>query len=82
MYVQIFGYLVNRLEIWWVYLSPIEKIDKITNCIYITFPTIVLCFTYKCHVKIIGLEWERGRGYGNPYDKRVWFQHQYLRISY
>ena len=24
MYVHIFGYLVNKLEIWWVYLSPIE----------------------------------------------------------
>ena len=23
MYVHIFGYLVNKLEIWWVYLSPI-----------------------------------------------------------
>ena len=27
MYVHIFGYLVNKLEIWWVYLSPIEKDD-------------------------------------------------------
>ena len=25
MYVHIFGYLVNKLEIWWVYLSPIGK---------------------------------------------------------
>ena len=25
MYVHIFGYLVNKLEIWWVYLSPFEK---------------------------------------------------------
>ena len=25
MYVHIFGYLVNKLEIWWVYLSPIER---------------------------------------------------------
>ena len=25
MYVHIFGYLVNKLEIRWVYLSPIEK---------------------------------------------------------
>ena len=24
MYVHIFGYLVHKLEIWWVYLSPIE----------------------------------------------------------
>ena len=24
MYVHIFGYLVNKLEIWWVYLSPIS----------------------------------------------------------
>ena len=24
MYVHIFGYLVNKLEIWWEYLSPIE----------------------------------------------------------
>ena len=23
MYVHIFGYFVNKLEIWWVYLSPI-----------------------------------------------------------
>ena len=29
MYVYIFGYLVNKLEMWWVYLSPIEKI---CNC--------------------------------------------------
>ena len=28
MYVHIFGYLVNKLEIWWVYLSPIE-IEKL-----------------------------------------------------
>ena len=28
MYVHIFGYLVNKLEIWWVYLSPIEKKRK------------------------------------------------------
>ena len=25
MYVHIFGYLVNKLEIWWVYLSPIGE---------------------------------------------------------
>ena len=30
MYVHIFGYLVNKLEIWWVYLSPIENI-KLNN---------------------------------------------------
>ena len=28
MYVHIFGYLVNKLEIWWVYLYPIEKIKS------------------------------------------------------
>ena len=28
MHVHIFGYLVNKLEIWWVYLSPIEKITQ------------------------------------------------------
>ena len=27
MYVHIFGYLVNKLEIWWVYLSPIGSTD-------------------------------------------------------
>ena len=37
MYVHIFGYLVNKIEIWWVYLSPIEKnyndvSDSICNC--------------------------------------------------
>ena len=32
MYVLIFGYLVNKLEIWWVYLSPIEKkIQSVTS---------------------------------------------------
>ena len=33
-------------------------IVKITNCtcIYITFPTIVLCFTYKCPDKITGIK--------------------------
>ena len=30
MYVHIFGYLVNKLEIWWVYLSPIEKKKDMT----------------------------------------------------
>ena len=25
MYVHIFSYLVNKLEIWWVYLSPIAE---------------------------------------------------------
>ena len=37
MYVHIFGYLgylVNKLEIWWVYLSPIEK--KLTKAKYVT----------------------------------------------
>ena len=28
MYVHIFGYLVNKPEIWWVYLSPIENENK------------------------------------------------------
>ena len=32
MYVHIFGYLVNKLEIWWVYLSPIEK-NAVMLCI-------------------------------------------------
>ena len=31
MYVHIFGYLVNKLEIWWVYLSPIEKNKKMRH---------------------------------------------------
>ena len=31
MYVHIFGYLVNKLEIWWVYLSPIEYSVKNNN---------------------------------------------------
>ena len=38
---------------------------KITNCMHTTFPTIVLCFTYKCPDKITGIEWERGSGYWN-----------------
>ena len=25
MYVYILSYFVNKLEIWWLYLSPIEK---------------------------------------------------------
>ena len=29
MYVHIFGYFVNKLEIWWVYLSPIESVTVI-----------------------------------------------------
>ena len=36
MYVHIFGYLVNKLEIWWVYLSPIEN----------GFTIMWLCTTY------------------------------------
>ena len=44
-----------------------EKVITIanrTNCMYMytTFPTIVLCFTYKCPDKITGIEWEKGRG--------------------
>ena len=47
--------------------EKVIPIAKITNCIYTTFPTKVLCFTYKCHDKTTGIEWERGRGsgYGN-----------------
>ena len=41
--------------------EKVIPIAKITNCIYITFPTIVLCFTYKCPDKITGIEWESGR---------------------
>ena len=42
MYVHIFGYLVNKLEIWWVYLSPIDMI----NCTFhLTYSKIsVKCF--------------------------------------
>ena len=28
--------------------EKVIPIAKITNCMYTTFPTIVLCFTYKC----------------------------------
>ena len=51
--------------------EKVIPIAKITNCIYITFPTIVLYFTYKCPDKITGIKWEMGRGrerwsgYGN-----------------
>ena len=31
MYVYILSYFVNKLEIWWLYLSPIEKEKKILN---------------------------------------------------
>ena len=31
MYVHIFSYLVNKLDIWWVYLSPIEEIKHKKN---------------------------------------------------
>ena len=44
--------------------EKVIPIAKITNCIYITFPTIVLCFTYKCPDKITGIEWESGGGGG------------------
>ena len=40
--------------------EKVIPIAKITNCI--TFPTIVLYFTYKCPVKITGIKWEMGRG--------------------
>ena len=30
IYVHIFSYLVNKLEIQWIYLSPIEKTERIT----------------------------------------------------
>ena len=42
--------------------EKVIPIAKITNCIYVTFPTIVLCFTYKCPDKITGIKWERGGG--------------------
>ena len=47
--------------------EKVIAIAKITNCIYTIFPTIVLCFTYKRHDKITGIELERGMGirYGN-----------------
>ena len=45
--------------------EKVIPIAKITICIiYITFPTIVFCFTYKCPDKITGIKWERGRGRG------------------
>ena len=44
--------------------EKVIPIVKITNCRYTTFPTIVLCFTYKCPDKITGIEWERGGGGG------------------
>ena len=47
MYVHIFGYLVNKLEIWWVYLSPIE------NYSFYYFSNIVLhanLFLWYIHV--------------------------------
>ena len=43
--------------------EKVIPIAKITNCFYYTtFPTIVLCFTYKCPKKITGIKWEMGRG--------------------
>ena len=41
--------------------EKVIQIAVITNCIHITFPTIVLCFTYKCPDKITGIEWEGER---------------------
>ena len=32
MYVYILSYFVNKLEIWWLYLSPIEKNVFTTTC--------------------------------------------------
>ena len=44
MYVHIFGYLVNKLEIWWVYLSPIEpgKRAELENLINYTDPDLII----------------------------------------
>ena len=36
--------------------EKVIPIAKITNCIYVTFPTIVLSFTYKCPDKITGIK--------------------------
>ena len=36
--------------------EKVIPIAKITNCMYTSFPTIVLCFTYKCPEKITGIE--------------------------
>ena len=51
--------------------EKVIPIAKITNCIYVTFPTIVLCFTYKCPDKITGIKWERGRGGGGGPGKGI-----------
>ena len=36
--------------------EKVIPIAKITNCMYTTFPTIVLCLTYKCPEKITRIE--------------------------
>ena len=43
MYVHIFGYLVNKLEIWWVYLSPIDSESKRYGKIF----KIIITYTSK-----------------------------------
>ena len=43
MYVHIFGYLVSKLEIWWVYLSPIEKKYKKLLFIFLWLHRIAIC---------------------------------------
>ena len=48
--------------------EKVIPIAKITSCMYTTFPTIVLCFTYKCPNKID--HWNRvgeGEGEGSGY---------------
>ena len=51
MYVHIFGYLVNKLEIWWVYLSPIEK-KLLCPRSTIAINYIMLCCTCRIAMQI------------------------------
>ena len=53
MYVHMFGYLVNKLEIWLVYHSPIEKKKKYTK-IAIHFTNIVCSYSMH-HILMIGI---------------------------
>ena len=72
MYVHIFGYLVNKLEIWWVYLSPIGKKVFIYNSMQSRFwmdkikglPQIMSLFKSQDGQILwrVNLEWTKYRG--------------------
>ena len=73
MYVHIFGYLVNKLEIWWVYLSPIEKKN---GRIRFAFVSTYHCQPYDCVLTNVKPKYSAE----SAYDKSTLLMCQYSKI--